>query len=70
MATDSRQSDSPTLVRPQLFLSLVVIAALAIAVDLVGLLTLFGVETLTDGIAPFVAIVLGGYLGIAIFDRL
>jgi len=47
-----------------------VIAALAIAVDLVGLLTLFGVETLTDGIAPFVAIVLGGYLGIAIFDRL
>jgi len=70
MATDSRQSDSPSLVRPKLLLSLIVIAALAIAIDLAGLLNLFGVETITDAITPFVVMVLGGYLGVAISDRL
>ncbi|ERJ04929.1 hypothetical protein HLRTI_003104 [Halorhabdus tiamatea SARL4B] len=69
MATDNRQSDSLSLVRPQLLLSLVVLAALAIAIDLSGLLNLFGVETITDAIPPFVGMVLGGYLGIAIADR-
>lgn len=70
MATDNRQSDSPSLVRPRLLLSLVVIAALAIAIDLVGLSNLFGVETITDAIAPFVVMVLGGYLAFAISVRL
>ena len=70
MATDSRQSDSPSLIRPQLLLTLVVIAALAVAVDLVGLLNLFGVETRPDAITPFVVMVLGGYLGVVISDRL
>ena len=70
MATDNRQSDSPSLVRPKLLLSLVVIAALAIAIDLAGLLNLFGVETITDAITPFVVMVLGGYLAFAISDLL
>jgi len=70
MDTDSRQSDSPSLVRPKLLLSLIVIAALAIAIDLAGLLNLFGVETITDAITPFVVMVLGGYLGVTISDRL
>jgi len=70
MATDSRQSNSPSLARPQLLLSLIVIAALAIAIDLAGLLNLFGVDTITDAITPFVVMVLGGYLGVAISDCL
>ena len=70
MATDSRQSDSPSLVRPKLLLSLIVIAALAIAIDLTGLLNLFGVETIADATTPFLVMVVGGYLGVAISDRL
>ena len=70
MATDNGQSDVCSLVRPQLLLSLVVIAALAIAIDLAGLLNFFGIETITDAITPFVVMVLGGYLGVAISDRL
>ena len=70
MAKDSRQSDSPSLVRPKLLLSLIVIAAIAIAIDLTGLLNLFGVETIADATTPFVVMVVGGYLGVAISDRL
>ena len=62
MATDSRQSDIPSLVRPKLLLPLIVIAALVIAFDLAGLLNLFGVEPITDAITPFVVMVLGGFV--------
>ncbi|WP_458190833.1 hypothetical protein [Haladaptatus sp. NG-WS-4] len=67
---DSLESGSPSLIQPQLLITLTVIAALAIAVDLVGLLNLFAVDTITDAITPFLVMVLGGYLGIVISDRL
>lgn len=70
MATENRQSGSPFLIQPRLLVALVVIAALAISVGLVGLLNLFGVETLTDAITPFVVMVLGGYLAVAISNRI
>ncbi|RXK48010.1 hypothetical protein [Halorientalis pallida] len=70
MDTDSQQPDSPSLFKLQLLLSLIVIAALAIAIDFAGLSNLFGVETITDAITPFLAIVIGGYVGIVITDRL
>ena len=70
MATGNRRSDSPSLIQPRLFIVLVVIAALAIAVDLAGLLNLFGVGTITDAITPFLVMVLGGYLAFVISDRI
>ncbi|WP_254532767.1 hypothetical protein [Natrinema gelatinilyticum] len=70
MATESPESDSFSLIQPRLLVALVVIATLAISVDLVGLLNLFGVETITDAITPFLVMVIGGYLGIVISDRL
>jgi len=60
-------SATNSLVRPRLLVELIVLAALAIAVDLAGL-SLFGVETISDAITPFVVIVVGGYLGITLFD--
>jgi len=70
MATESPESDSSSLIQPRLLVALVVIATLAISVDLVGLLNLFEVETFTDAITPFLVMVIGGYLGIVISDRL
>ena len=70
MATENPESNSSSLIRPRLLVGLVVIATLAISVDSVGLLNLFGAETITDAIPPFLAMVMGGYLGIVISDRL
>lgn len=60
-------SATNSLVRPRLLVELIVLAALAIAVDLVGL-NLFGVETISGAFTPFVVIVVGGYLGITLSD--
>lgn len=70
MGTQTPGSGRPSLIRPPLLGALIVLAALAIAVDLVGILDLFGVETVTDAIPPSLGIVVGGYLGIAVSDRL
>jgi len=70
MASETPESTRPSLIRPRLLAGLVAVATLAISGDLVGLLNLFGVETTTDAIPPFLSMVVGGYLGIVISDRL
>lgn len=70
MGIQSPESGRPSPIRPPLLGALIVIATLAIAVDLVGILDLFGVETITDAIPPSLGIVVGGYLGIVVSDHL
>ncbi|MFD1570421.1 hypothetical protein [Halorubrum laminariae] len=61
-------SKDRTIVDPQRFISLVVLALIVIALDLAGIDVLVGVDTVSDAVAPFLGITVGGYLGLTLSD--
>jgi len=56
-----------TVVDPQRFISLIVLALIVITLDLIGI-GWMGIDTRDDAVVPFLVFTVGGYLGLTLSD--
>lgn len=66
----SRAEDAPptaSVLDPRRFVFVVVLALLALTLDVIGL-DLWGAETVSDAMTTFVVMAIGGYAGLTVAD--